>query len=191
MFSPQCLIDGLPFHVDDILWQPLIDLSKPDPSNPETPKRQHYVQSTFFALKFIQTRGIAWDVDCPYLGYFDENRKFEFLSAAKLNLEDIFTISKNRWSVLYLRQILESRGCLLGTFRCDEGLLSYKFVYSLTKTKGTISRHCVLIVGVGKNEQGEQYLEIQTSYGSSWGNKGFGFISFETLCIQGIKRVHM
>lgn len=36
MFSPQCLIDGLPFHVDDILWQPLIDLSKPNPSNPET-----------------------------------------------------------------------------------------------------------------------------------------------------------
>lgn len=82
MFSPQCIIDGLAFHVDGILWQPLIDPSKPDTSNPETPERKHYVRSTFLALKFIQTRGIAWDVDYPYLGYYDETRKFEFPSVS-------------------------------------------------------------------------------------------------------------
>jgi len=65
-------------------------------------------------------------------------------------------------------------------------------VYSLPKKKGVIYRHCVLIVGVGKNEKGEEYLQIQNSYGSSWGDKGFGFISLKLFVhIQGIKRVHM
>jgi C1A family cysteine protease len=51
-----------------------------------------------------------------------------------------------------------------------------------------LDSHCVLVVGVGRTTSGEIYLHIQNTYGTEWGENGYGFVSlnlFEQL--QGIK----
>lgn len=191
ILSPQTIIDELPSHFkkDAINFKVL----KEKHPGTEERERRHYPSSTFFALKFIQRRGIGLEVNHPYLGYFDGPK--EFNPFARLDLRDIFHVPPRKWSAPFFRQILQSYGCLVGTFIADVDLINYKFpnVYSLEqkRTKELSDHlHCVLITGAGQKEDNEEFLEIQNSYGTGWGDKGFGYINLKLFVhIQGLHGV--
>ncbi|RHN75891.1 putative peptidase C1A, papain [Medicago truncatula] len=88
-------------------------------------------------------------------------------------------------SIHSIRAAMEDFGCLVGAFEYDATFDLYlgpPNVYFIAPAEGGVNRplHYVLICGVGSlddADDGRPFLQIQNSFGTNWGNGGYGYIA--------------
>jgi hypothetical protein len=118
LFSPQCIINGLPSHT----FPNEIKMEKDE----EGVERNFYRSSTFLALSFIVKRGISRDIAYPFegqypdIGYLGIDRDFE----RGAEIYRPFKVPVNIFSAS-IRHILEQHGPIIGIFYCSDTIFDY------------------------------------------------------------------
>ncbi len=143
------------------------------------------------AALFLMNRGCAPVSDCPIslTNYYTLPTEAAYTSAINYRSQDAYIINTTNMSgINLLREILASGK--VATIGIDiysnfDNISSYKYVYCAANLTGANrGGHAVTIVGYNdsvKTADGYGAFKLVNSWGTSWGQSGFAWISYQAL----------
>lgn len=180
--SMQCIINGVPNY------------AVPGDMNNINVDQGTYEATACIALRFVQKRSCDLDAHVPYVG----QRQVEMPYLRIVEIQgDPFSIHPDS-SIHSIRAAMEDFGCLVGAFEVDNTFDMYPGapnVYFIAPAQGGVDPplHYALICGVGSlddADDGRPFLQIQNSFGTNWGDGGYGYIAKELFHhIHGLRGV--
>ena len=93
-------------------------------------------------------------------------------------------ISRNE--ILAIKKGISEKKPIIFSIKCYRSLFNVdqSGIWNIPANDSIVGNHAMCIVGYDDNKNGGSF-EVMNSWGTSWGNKGFGWISYEQLKIFG------
>lgn len=131
---------------------------------------------SYCALKYVEGVGIMTEYDYPFVGG-GEKYLYNASYITPIGIRDVKThdcrTHGSEYAFVVLRELLMS-GVVLGNI-CVDDLSEHGGI--IDNIESCATNHAILITDIIRDESdGKLYVKFQNSWGTTWGNGGFGYI---------------